>query len=468
MRNRGCVGGAAVAGAMLFSLGCLGSQQVDESIAVESLPIIGGVLDSGDPAVVMTTTYDGLCTGTLISDTVVLTAAHCIKGGIDAGQTGGRVYFGSGGSEDWIATRNITDLFAHRFYEGGLSSGYDIGLIRLASPAPVDITPLPLNPYALDESYIGAQIRTVGFGANYSDPDGQNQSGFGTKRQVQHAILDVNSERIVTGDSAVNTCQGDSGGPTFMRINDVEYIIAVTSFGAQGCRGESEQTRVDVFLDEFLFEVIAAWSGPCQGGDFQCVTEGCGDFPDPDCEPCGVDGQCSPGCDRKDLDCPASGLLGELCNDREGCESLTCVESDDDPRVKYCSMPCDPNDSTSCPAPITACETRAEGSVCTYPGITPSAQGSPCVTGTDCRSGVCDDKHLICIEQCGDGFAACAEPYSCVSIGGGAKACTFPRDDGGCSAGSQRPLGSGLALVLLVGAALLLARKRRSGLFKTR
>lgn len=457
---------AALMGIFSAQAGCLGSTDNDsELIGATSLPIIGGVEDSGDPAVVMTQTADGQCTGTLIAPTVVLTAAHCVKYSIDNGLKTGRAFFGPGGGT-WTDTRNIVDLFMHRQYEGGLESGFDIALMRLSAPAPATIDPIPLNTTPLTEAYIGAEIRTVGFGANMSSPDGQTQSGYGTKRQLSHAILDITSDFIITGDRERNTCQGDSGGPTFMRIDGVEYVIAVTSFGAQGCGSgsnpESKQARVDIYLDDFVNEVVAAWSGPCQEGDFQCVTDGCGDFPDPDCDGvCGVDGSCSTGCAKKDLDCPYSGELGDLCTDREGCESLTCIVSEDDERVSYCSEPCDPGDPNACGS--LSCTNRAEGDVCTYPGLTPSTQGAPCSDGSDCRSGVCDDVHNICIEQCGDGFPECTDGFSCISIGGGARACTLPRDDGGCSAGGT---GAGAALLLMLAGALLWSNKRRKTLFK--
>src|SRR5690242_2690234 len=42
-------------------------------------PIVGGTIDNGDPAVPAIYIGGGLCTGTLISPHVILTAGHCIS-----------------------------------------------------------------------------------------------------------------------------------------------------------------------------------------------------------------------------------------------------------------------------------------------------------------------------------------------------------------------------------------------------
>lgn len=422
-----------------------------DDVASIAQPIIGGSTAPFDDAVVMLSIG---CTGTLIRPNVVLTAAHCLPSG--------SVSFGPAIGQ-FVATRRVVDSFDSRRYGSGLFAGGDIALLRLETDAPADIAPLPFNAaLALTEAeHTDAEVRTVGFG----NTDGINNTGFGTRRQVTHNILGIESEFIVTGTESANTCQGDSGGPTFLKINGVEHVIAVTSFGEGGCLGPSRQTRTDVFVTEFLDEVLQAWSGPC-AYDGTCTTE-CAGFPDPDCDVCGVDGICSAGCARKDLDCPLAGAIGDLCADREACESLTCVEALDDPRIHYCSQECDPSSTANdfgCPGPLGACEQADDQQYyCRYEGTTPSAQGAPCTGSEECRSGMCDTNDNICVEPCGDGQAACADGFECAGIGGGQSACLLPHDSGICAAGRAGTTGSGNAPVMLIIAAagLLVVRRRR-------
>lgn len=412
-------------------------------------PIIGGSTAPFDDSVVNLSIG---CTGTLIRPNVVLTAAHCLPGG--------RANFGPAVGQFTTSIRTV-DTFASRRYGAGLFAGGDIALLRLETDAPAEFVPLPFNATVplTDAEHTGAEVRTVGYG----NTDGMAGTGYGTRRQVTHYILGVESEFIVTGTETANTCQGDSGGPTFMQIGGVEHVIAVTSFGEGGCLGPSRQTRTDVFMDEFLDEVLQAWSGPC-AQDGTCVTE-CDGFPDPDCDVCGVDGICSGGCAKKDLDCPLSGDFGDLCGDREACESLTCVTALDDARISYCSTTCDPNSTAlnaGCPGPLGQCVKDAgdDQFYCRYEDITPSAQGSPCTEGGECRSGMCDTNDQICVEPC-DGGGACADGFECAGIGGGQNACLLPHDSGICSSGSTGRGGGSLPIMVTIGAAVVLVVRRR-------
>ncbi len=440
-----------------FAAGCAAEQDTPD-LATRSQRMIGGIDDS-TPGVVETRHPPGAsCTGTVVGERVILTAAHCIEDNFEEGIHSGRAYFGDGGASGFFDDVRITRLAPHRYFDMANIRNYDIGLMRLADPIPSGV---PIHPFNLDplDNLVGEQVRTVGFGVT----NGELQTGAGTKRSAFFTVAAQTSIHLKLGDESTNICQGDSGGPTFANLDGVDTVIAVSSFGSNFCTNESSVVRTDAYRD-FLIEVFDAWDGPCQH-DSVCVTEGCR-TPDPDCAPCGLDGFCDSGCDKLDLDCPVVGFAGDLCDDNDGCESRLCVEGLDDPRVKYCSGSCDPSmpADTQCDPPLVVCQDNGGGGQCYYEGISPGAQGAACTEGAECRSGACDPDELFCIEQCGDGLPECPDPYECVKVGG-VKACSFG-DGGGCAvvAGRSRPSAplrtAGWAL-LLVAIVFALRRKRR-------
>ncbi len=445
--------GVALALASMLA-GCLADPAGPE-VGSESAPVIGGVVDTGDPAVVMLYNHGWQCSGSLVAPNVILTAGHCLE-------SAGTAYFGNGNG-DFFDQRTIASCYASRYYVyPGLTTGEDIALCRLTADAPIDVQPLPMNRQPLDESYVGAELRLVGFG----NDDPVNFTGSGLKRQVTYSITGVMPNHVLAGNSAYTSCTGDSGGPNLHDFGAGEQIVSVVSYGdADMCIGTSGSTRVDVHIDRFLQQVVDAWYGPCKF-DGECVTDGC-TTPDPDCGTCGFDGRCDTGCDKKDLDCPIGVFAGGLCDDREDCESLLCIDAPDDARIHYCSLECDPDrpeQNYGCDPPLNACRDDGTGSyVCQYPGITPSAQGSACDESADCRSGICDHEDGICVEECGDGLPECPEEYTCDAVSPEVDACRLPREGGGCRTGPTGGRGGGRipwggALLALV---LVLAGKKR-------
>ena len=422
----------------------------EQAVGSSRLPIIGGAFDPGDPAVV---SVGGFCTGTLIAPRVVLTAAHCVAGYIESGNTAvGSVRFGNG-RDAWLDRIDIVDMAMHRLYAPPIFQAWDIAALRLAREAPAEIRPVPINRDPLSIDDVGISVRVVGFGVT----DGATQEGAGTKRQVSLTLDEVTYLHIGVGTDGRNSCQGDSGGPTLARIDGEERIIGVTSFGSNQCRARSYMTRVDSHQD-WVLEVLDAWDGPC-ALDGTCVTDGCRTV-DPDCDVCGFDGTCGDECPEVDLDCPLAGRAGEACGDLYDCETRLCIEALDDPRLSYCSQPCDPaRPLETCPVPLSACVEGEDGPVCAYGGATPGAQGADCGGGEDCRSGLCDPDHGICVEPCGGEGPACAAPFACEELGG-QEVCTVPRKDS-CSAAGGRGLPGPIAAGLLLLAAWLVGRRRR-------
>ena len=444
---------AATAGWLVSAVCLLAGCAADfDDLRADQSQIIGGFESAGDDHVVAVS-VGGLCTGTVVAPRVVLTAAHCVESFVTSGNTQfGQVDFGTGSvGGGFFASRDIVDMVIHRRYDSFTT--YDVALLLLDADVPTGVAIAPVNRRAFTDDDVGREVRVVGFGDNenlgdQSCPNPPCGTGSGLKRQISIAIDDVTIHHLIFGGGGRGTCQGDSGGPTFVDFGEGEEVVAVTSFGSGACLGLSSVARTDVYWDDFIGPVLAAWSGPCPA-DGTC-DEACA-VADPDCDTCAFQGGCDPSCPIPDLDCPLGSLSGDLCGDPIDCESRHCVAGSDDERITYCSQSCDPDQDgeEQCDLPLTRCEARAGGGVCVYPSVSPGAQGWPCDAADECRSGMCDTGTGICVESCASDDE-CSGEYSCESRSVGS-VCTVP-DEAGCGCGQGSALGSLWAVVGLLGA----------------
>jgi secreted trypsin-like serine protease len=237
--------------AALFAVtvpGCL----VGDTTGGNDEDIIGGVTDNGDPSVVVIfahqpgATSGSLCTGSVISPTTVLTAAHCVDPVTVGAGNQFDVYTGTvAGQTPPLATASTT--FDPAFDINNLQNGHDVGIVKLA--APTALAPLAVNR---GTPTTGA-VRVVGFGMNTHVDLAQVPNGVGTKRQLSTQVTNVSPILLSIGDSSHQTCHGDSGGPAFQTINGQEVIVGLTSFGSDlsanvVCFFGGTDTRVDAYL----------------------------------------------------------------------------------------------------------------------------------------------------------------------------------------------------------------------------
>ncbi|MCA9200536.1 MAG: trypsin-like serine protease, partial [Planctomycetales bacterium] len=179
------------------------------------------------------------CTGTLISPTHVLTAAHCTEGVGDrqgSFQVNGRSY----------STTDITD---HPQYNSNrFDAGYDISIMEL-SQAVNGVSPMPIYRQT---PRVGQVLTLVGFGEGGNGNSG-GQGDFGNKRVGTTPIDEVTSLHIswnFDNNNESNTAPGDSGGPAFLTLSGQQYIAGITSGGSNddaSIGDYSFDTRVDVF-----------------------------------------------------------------------------------------------------------------------------------------------------------------------------------------------------------------------------
>ena len=194
------------------------------------------------------------CSGTLISPTVFLTAAHCADDGARVQVTFDPDY------EDGDRTYSGT-FHADSAYPGPSSDTHDIAVV-VFDKAVKGITPASLPEADSLSSLPGdQQFTSVGYGAYQvtNDPGGHRylyddvrQYATGTLNAINNTWLRI-SMNASTGNGG--TCYGDSGGPNF--LGDTDTIAAITITGDAVCRSTNVVYRLDTasardFLDDYV------------------------------------------------------------------------------------------------------------------------------------------------------------------------------------------------------------------------
>ena len=193
------------------------------------------------------------CSGTLVSPTVVLTAAHCAE------DERVRVTFSTAYQDGAPCPRDVPPRPALRPSQNDptTSPSWSSTSQSRASPGP------PAGAGSLSSLPKGQRITSVGYGAydvvkanaagghDFLYDDVRNQA-VGTLSATNPAWLRV-SMNPSTGNGG--TCYGDSGGPNFLGTSTT--IAAITITGDYVCRATNVTYRVDTasardFLDEYV------------------------------------------------------------------------------------------------------------------------------------------------------------------------------------------------------------------------
>ena len=238
-------------GLSLCATGCMVGSGGDGSTADD---IIGGHIDYGDPSVVAIFAHQpgasqgSLCTGSVISPTAVLTAAHCVDPAVAGSGNVFEVYPGTN-LGDSVPLAVESTVFDPAFDIENLTAGHDVAIVKLAMPT--DLDPIPYGPLA----WVGGRVRIVGYGmdTHLTNIPGI-PSGVGTKRTANAKLNDANDLLLSIGNTNRQTCHGDSGGPALQWIDGEEVIVGVTSFGTDVppnvvCIYGGVDTRLDNYLD---------------------------------------------------------------------------------------------------------------------------------------------------------------------------------------------------------------------------
>jgi hypothetical protein len=165
----------------------------------------------------------GSCSGTMLTNQYVLSAAHCA-----AGNVAGNVIIN--GNQEVISEVTIHPNYEASALGGDDFPGYDVAIFKLARSVETPTLPLLLSTDVKKND----TISIFGFGQD-------NKGEIGTLRSGQMKISDKRDTLLLAEFSdevgGSNTCFGDSGGPALYSSlvdNQVRRgVVGVTSFGVR-------------------------------------------------------------------------------------------------------------------------------------------------------------------------------------------------------------------------------------------
>ena len=208
---------------------------------------------------------DEVCTGSLISPTIFLTAAHCVVWAPRGSQ-----FYVSFASDLYAKGIKVIKAVSYEFdpeYGHDVANLHDLAVVFLPAGATRGLTPyrLPaageLDVLSAKGALADAIFINVGYGVSASRT-GIPSFGYDGKRNVSESefmALQPNWLGLLMNTSATGLggdCYGDSGGPKFLASNPGVVYATVTT-GDMNCRATTWDYRTDTpsaraFLGRFL------------------------------------------------------------------------------------------------------------------------------------------------------------------------------------------------------------------------
>jgi hypothetical protein len=226
--------------------------------------IIGGTDATGNEEFAKTVVllYDkqvgAICTASIISDKLLLTAAHCVA----SEATSLYVVFGTDVEATDIIVRRVvttatTPVWAAR-QDQELNNG-DMAMVGFIGGLPAGYKPAKMLQ-DLKQLKDGGVVTLAGYG----NSDGVAGTGAGKLRYVDTTIQQAAysaSEILMQQANGKGACHGDSGGPAYIQVAGERLLIGVTSRGVNDpqnhCGVSAAYTSVAYYADWVKTEAVA-------------------------------------------------------------------------------------------------------------------------------------------------------------------------------------------------------------------
>ncbi|CAN7976061.1 unnamed protein product [Ixodes persulcatus] len=263
-----------------WNRGDCGVQQIQPVLDTEDR-IVGGAkaVPGSWPWHAQLRVFEDYCSGVLISDRHVLTAAHCVEH-MRASKL--RVLLGahlrSTPVQGQVLLR-VKEICVHPGYDANLPTSMvpDIAIIQLAKKVNMTTTIqpvcLPKNGEELPE---GSKLYATGWG----DVKGMGKGMSEELKQTMIKSIPIDSclkrwtwrvipELFCAAHDHGSTCDGDSGGPAVHKADGKWTVHGITSTGPTPCNSPSAPQRfvkVSAYIKDFIEPYMNPRNGPEERG----------------------------------------------------------------------------------------------------------------------------------------------------------------------------------------------------------